>query len=431
MKSYKIILILALIIFSFILIRGFVHSETDSLDIPLEGDPRCLAINPLTNQAIVASTRPNEISVVDLATQTVITTIHVGRRPLGVAIDPELNYGLAISHNDHNLSVINLYTYEIIATIPVGRSPEGIAVGKVNENSHIALITNSHDDSISVVDLDILTLIRTIDVGRRPRGVPGGKWKLHREHFWTMDEGRSPRDVAIDSELGMALVVNERSRNISVIDLTTYEVIGSVRVGREPRAISINPETHLAVVTDSRIDSITTINLQTWQTTSLQVDDHPIDVAVNPLDNSALVLCDRDRSLLLIDLNTNTIIESYTLNKRARGVAINNFTNIAAVIDDKTDSLTLYQLPNPVPDITSINPDTLTRRIGETKVMIEGSGFIKTSTVSSLNLNLLDNHHLEVTIPASLLTQAGAYQLTVTNPPPDGGSSNSLNLQIQ
>ncbi len=56
MKYIKISLILALIAFSFILIRGFVHSETDPPDIPLEGDPRCLAINPLTNQAIVAST---------------------------------------------------------------------------------------------------------------------------------------------------------------------------------------------------------------------------------------------------------------------------------------------------------------------------------------------------------------------------------------
>ena len=359
MKSFKIILILALIIFSFTLIRGFVHSETDPQDIPLEGDPRCLAINPLTNQAIVASTRPNEISIVDLATQTVITTLRVGRRPLGVAIDPELNYGLAISRRDHKLSVIDLNTYEVIATIPVGRSPEGIAVGKVNGTFHIALITNCHDDSVSVVDLGTLSLIRTIDVGRRPRDVPGGKWNIHRKHFWMMDEGGSPREVAIDSDLGMALVVNERSRNVSVIDLTTYEVIGSVRVGREPRAISINPETHLAVVTDSRSDSITIINLQNWQTTSLHVEDHPIDVAVNPLDNSALVLCDRDRSLLLVDLNTNTVIESYTLNKRARGVAVNNFTNIAGVIDDRTDSLTLYQLPNPIPEIASISPGTL------------------------------------------------------------------------
>ncbi|NWF93671.1 MAG: hypothetical protein HXY46_12185, partial [Syntrophaceae bacterium] len=309
--------------------------------------------------------------------------------------------------------MINLDTYRVIGTIRAGRSPEGIAVGKPNGESHIALVVNSRDDSVSVIDLGSLNVIRTIEVGRRPR------------------------DVAIDPGLGLALVVNERDKNVSVIDLKTYQVRGTVSVGRRPRAISVNPETHLAVVTDEGRDSITIIDLQNsessptdWQTRSLQVEDHPIDVAVNPLDNRALVLCDRDRSLLLVDLNTNTIVESYSIERRARGVAVNNFTNIAGVIDDKTDSLTLYQLPNPVPWISLISPDTLIRGSGATKVMIEGSGFIKTSAVAGFEVDFVDNHHLELIVPANLLGQAGAYQLVVTNPLPDGGSSNPLTLKI-
>lgn len=406
MKSIKIILILALITFSFILIRSFVHSETDPPDIPLEGEPRCIVINPSTDQAVVASTRPHEVSIVDLAAQAVITTIRVGKRPLGVAIDSDLNYALVSSRHDDTLSMINLDTYRVIATIPVGRSPEGIAVNKLNGTPHVALVANNQDNSVSVIDLGTLSVIRTIDVGRRPR------------------------DIAIDSDLGLALVVNEKDKNVSVIDLETYEVTGSVPVGKKPRAISINPETHVAVVTDAKADSISVINLQNWQTTSLHVEDHPIDVAVNPLDNRALVLCDRDKLLLLIDLNTNTVIESYSLNKKSRGIAVNHFTNIAAVIDDKTDSLTLYQLLNPVPEITSVSPNTLIRGSGATKVRIEGSGFIKTSTVPGFEVDFIDNHHLEVTIPANILFQAGVYQLVVTNPAPDGGSSNPVSLYV-
>jgi len=406
MKSIKIILILAFITFSFVLLKGFVHSQTDPPDIPLEGDPRCIAINPFTNQAVVANTKPNEVCIVDLASQTVITTIPVGKRPLGVAIDSDLNYALASSRHDHTLSVINLNTYQVIAKIPVGKSPEGIAVNELNGVPHIALVVNNQDDSVSVVDLGTLSVIRTIDVGRRPK------------------------DVAIDSDLNLALVVNEKDQNVSVIDLNTYEVTGSVPVGRKPRAISLNPETHLAVVTDSKDDSITIINLQNWQTTPLYVEDHPIDVAVNPLDNRALVLCDRDKLLVLVDLNTNTVIESYSLNKKSRGVAVNDFTNIAAVIDDKTDSLTLYQLPNPVPVITSINPEIVLRGSNATKVMIEGAGFIKTSTVSTLPVTFIDNHYLEVEVPESLLSGTGIYEIVVTNPTPNGGSSNPLTLYI-
>ncbi len=119
-------------------------------------------------------------------------------------------------------------------------------------------------------------------------------------------------------------------------------------------------------------------------------------------------------------------------------MAVNNFTNIAAVVDDKTDSLTLIQLPNPLPQIISINPPTLYRGSDDTTLTIEGSGFIKSSSVSfrlqtsgySLQTFFIDNHNLKIEIPESLLTRAGTYQITVTNPTPEGGTSNPVNLQI-
>ena len=75
-------------------------------------------------------------------------------------------------------------------------------------------------------------------------------------------------------------------------------------------------------------------------------------------------------------LSGHRIIGRYALNKRARGVAVNHFTNIAAIVDDKTDSLNLIQLPNPIPKIIDLVPDTVFRGNGPTSVMIEGSGFI-------------------------------------------------------
>ncbi len=103
---------------------------------------------------------------------------------------------------------------------------------------------------------------------------------------------------------------------------------------------------------------------------------------MNPLDNTVLVVCEKTQSLLRIDLNTNTTLQEYPLNKKTRGVAVNPFTNIAAVVDGQTDSLTLIQLPNPIPSIESISPMTIARGSLETQLSIQGSGFLKTSTVS-------------------------------------------------
>lgn len=406
-RAFLLLFLLALITFSF---KDRVYSKNDIPDIPVESNPQGIAINPITDIAIVPNEKSDSVSIINLNTQTVLSTIPVGKAPRGVAIDKGLNLAVIGNSHDNTISTIDLNTYKVTTTISVGKEPEGIAVNQLN---HTALIANHKDNTVLVIDLTTNSLIRTIPVGKEPE------------------------DVAIDSELNLALVANEKDYTISVIDLNTYQVTGAVPTGQKPQAIDINPETHLAAVVNEKDNSITAINLLNWQTTTIPIGKHPIAVAINPLDNRALVICDEDRTLLLIDLNTNAIIKTYPLNKLPRGIAINNFTNIAGVVDDKTDSLTLIQLPNPIPQIISITPDTLLRGSNETEITIEGSGFIKSSSVSFLHATpytlyaeFIDNHNLKATIPKDLLLNAGSFQITVTNPAPDGGISSPVNLQI-
>jgi hypothetical protein len=50
--------------------------------------------------------------------------------------------------------------------------------------------------------------------------------------------------------------------------------------------------------------------------------------------------------------------------------------------------------------------------------------------VSGFDSDFIDNHHLEVTLPGSLINKAGTYHLVVINPPPEGGPSNPVDLKI-
>ena len=155
-----------------------------------------------------------------------------------------------------------------------------------------------------------------------------------------------------------------------------------------------------------------------WQTQTIPVDKKPVDLAMNSLDNTVLVVCEKTQSLLRIDLNTNRTLQEYPLNKKTRGLAVNPFTNIAAVVDGQTDSLNLIQLPNPIPNIQSIAPGTIPRGNRETRLSIQGSGFLKTSTVFiqpsllTLPVSFIDNHHLTVTLPQEFLAQAGTWQVS-------------------
>jgi YVTN family beta-propeller protein len=411
----KSLFIFFLLFFSFFFLKNIGFSTGTTPVIPLEANPYGIAINPITDIAVVANEKSDSVSIVDLSTQKVLSTIPVGKAPRGVFIDKETNIALVSNSKNDTVSVIDLNTFSVIKTIPVGKEPEGIAI---NPLTHKALVTNHKDDTVSVLDLVNFNVIKTISVGREPI------------------------DVAIDpdpeSSTGLALVVNEKDYTVSIIDLDTYKVTQTIQAGKKPHAIDINPETHLAAVVNEKDNSITVINLQTLQTNAIPVGKHPIDVAINPLDNRALVICDEDRSLLLIDLETKTIIKTYSLDKLPRGVAVNNFTNIAGVVDEKTDSLTLIQLPNPVPEILSITPNDTLRGSNEITINIEGNRFVKSSTSSirlptadyGLSTVFVDNHHIQATISKDMLLKAGVFSLTIANPQPDGGTSNSINFAV-
>lgn len=392
--------------FVFFPFRDHINSTTNATEISLQTNPICVAINPDTNQAVVVNEKSDSVSVVDLDTQMVLT-IPTGRAPRCVAIDSESNLALVSNTKDDTVSIIDLHTSSIIKTIPVGKEPEGLSI---NSTTHTALVANHKDDAISIIDLTTLAVAGTIKVGKEPI------------------------DAAIDPELNLALVVNEKDFSVSVIDLNTYQITDTISCGQKPKAIDVNPETHLAVVTNEKDNSIWVINLYDRQTATIPVGKHPVDVVVNPLDNRALVICDEDRSLLLIDLDMGAIIQRYALNRLPKGVAVNNFTNIAAITDDNTDSLTLIQLPNPLPEITSMTPAIAQRGSGELQISIEGDKFIRTTKVffenHLLDSTFVDNRRLNVMIPPKLLLKAGTFKISATNPAPEGGISEGMNFTI-
>ena len=405
-----IFLFLVVVICSIFSFNGLGYAVADAYQIDLEANPGGVAINPVTNIAVVVNMQAGSVSIVDLDTQAVLSSIPVGWVPKETAIDTALNQAVISNNHDNTISIIDLNSHQVITTLPVGKGPEGIAV---NPFTHLALTANRKDNSVSVIDLTTYRIVRTISTGKEPV------------------------NIAIDPEFNLALIVNEKDYTVSVIDLDTYHVTGLIPVGKKPGVIDINPETHLAVVANEKDDSITVIDLKSWASHVIPVGKHPVGVTINPLDNRALVVCDEDRTMLLVDPGNNSILKVYALNKLPRGVAVNNLTNVTAIADDKTDSLTLIQLPNPIPQIASINPNNILRGSKSSNITIAGAGFIKSSFVSFQNItsqalqtDFIDNHSLRAAIPEELLQKSGTYQIAVTNPSPEGGESNSVILNI-
>ncbi|MDP1383979.1 beta-propeller fold lactonase family protein, partial [Priestia megaterium] len=75
-----------------------------------------VAITPDGNHAYVTNKFSDNVSVINTATNTVISTISVGYKPSGVAITPDGNHAYVTNKFSDNVSVINTATNTVIST---------------------------------------------------------------------------------------------------------------------------------------------------------------------------------------------------------------------------------------------------------------------------------------------------------------------------
>src|SRR5258708_2724045 len=88
------------------------------------------------------------VSVIDIATNTLATTIPVGGSPVGVAVNAAGSRVYVTNSDDNTVSVINTKTWTVTKTIDVGIGPEGVAVSPAGNRVYV---TNYGSDSLSVI----------------------------------------------------------------------------------------------------------------------------------------------------------------------------------------------------------------------------------------------------------------------------------------
>src|SRR5438552_11091559 len=86
------------------------------------------------------------------------------------------------------------------------------------------------------------------------------------------------------------------------------------------------------------------------------------------------------------------------------------------------------------PTITSISPSSTIAGSGSFTLTVNGTNFVSTSTVnwngSALATTFVSSIKLTATVPAANVATAGTASVTVVNPAPGGGTSNSATFTI-
>ncbi len=128
------------------------------------------------NYLFVASRGDGTVSVIDTTTNTLVDTnptlagtqpIKVGNDPRGLAVSSDGSRIYVSNYASNTVSVIDTATNKVVSPITVGHGPVGMAV-----NGNRLYVANRVDDTVKVIDTTTNKVVgAAIGVDRGPTGV--------------------------------------------------------------------------------------------------------------------------------------------------------------------------------------------------------------------------------------------------------------------
>src|SRR4030095_6403709 len=164
------------------------------------------AVAEPTYRAFVTNENDGTLSVLDISSGKVETTVSVGKRPRGIGFSPDRSQVYVAIGEDDAIAVVDTRTLQVLKKIPAGSDPEAFAV---HPNGHIYL-SNEDANKASVLDPVSGEILAEIPVGSEPEGV-----------------GISPDGTLV-------MVTSESTNMVHVITIPEHKLIASILVGSRP-----------------------------------------------------------------------------------------------------------------------------------------------------------------------------------------------------
>ena len=418
-----------------------------SASITVGASPAAIAVDPVLNLAAVANSGDGSVSLISLATNSVIKTIPVGKAPTGIAIDDQLpdHIALVVNSGDNTVSTVDLTTQSVVGTplsVQIGAKPPpvagpvSIAIG-VNPLMHRAIVAYQSTNLATV--LDTSTGVPAFPPGG---GQIGGTLTPY-------STGVSPA-IGIDPLLNWAVITPGGAGTINIVDLGRApiagdggrppQVIGSLSISPSVQGVGINTETHQVLLTNPSSGTLQTFSLLDNSVNSISFAVGQLGyvaAAVNPLTNVGIAVNSQTSAAAVVDLGTGVVLQPTVsgLGTLPEAVAVDPALNEALIVNQTSGTVSVVSLGNSFRNlqITALNPAVaFAPAAANLSLTINGFGFVPgtsqvfldTTAVSATVSN--GGRQIVATIPASMLQVARRYSVTVQNPGPDISNTTEL-----
>jgi YVTN family beta-propeller protein len=327
---------------------GSVAADRDPGDAPSSSS------SPASGPALP----PNEIYGVE-------ATVQVGPSPVGVAYDSFNGYVYVTNSQGDNVTVLNGATQKVVTNIPVGDNPAGIAYDSSNDNIYVV---NSMEDSVSVIS-SANTVSGNFSVPYEPTGIAfdslSGDLYITQQAanatavynpsstakpVATLEVGHQPIAAVYDSDNNEVYVANSNSSNVSVIDASAPSVIAAVPVGDGPLGLAYDHGQDELFVANDESNNTTIISTTTNKVvTSVPVGLRPDGAAYNP-NLGVITISDEGSADVSVILDSNnSVVSTVPVGLDPVGVAWDSANGYEYVADANSSTVSVLGTPTVPP----------------------------------------------------------------------------------
>lgn len=192
-----------------------------------------VAVAPGGARAFVANIGSGSVTAIDFAAGKKLADLPTGAGAEGVAVGPDGKRVWVTNREAGTVSAVDAASLEVVATVEVGDFP---IRAEVTPDGRWVLVSNAQSGTISVIDAESAAVARTIELGLEAEDGEGRLLQF---------EGASPVPIGIEiaPDGQRAYVAAANADAVAVIDLESWQVVGTFATGREPDGMGYSPLT--------------------------------------------------------------------------------------------------------------------------------------------------------------------------------------------